>query len=118
VPRSGRRRGDASRALESLEMPESFGPNLKNLVEMYGLPRAVVDEAVAGLAAAPPPANSQARGATAMDQVRRQKFNERFYKRLLARRPNDQAKIQADFEELQKRHKQRSAQPEAAFEDL
>ena len=51
-----------------------------------------------------------------MDQAKRRQFNERFFQRLLARRPANRAQLETTLREEQNKHEQRRVLPEAALE--
>ncbi|HLG54368.1 MAG TPA: phospholipase D-like domain-containing protein [Vicinamibacterales bacterium] len=100
----------AASALESVgavQNDASQRASMKRIVRWYGVPRSVIDEG-AGQAAAWSVSDVQRlKGVQVMDQQKRANFNERFYRRLLARRPQDRTQ----YEQL-------LAQPEAAFADF
>ena len=106
--------------LESLdpqtEEKTSTRSRVEGIVQMLGVPCSVVTEAVGtealmnAVESANLPANSseQSGGVTMMNVEKRKQFNERFLRRLLARRPQDQTEIEQRLRVV----------PEAAFSDL
>ena len=119
TPRITKRRAIAPEAFQSLDFNALSRPSVKSVVQMYRVPRAVVEEAVGTVMFTPPPAAAeQPTGDFEMNQARRKQFNERFFQRLLSRRPNDRTHFETAVREEQKKHEQRRAVPEAAMAEL
>ncbi|HEY0083185.1 MAG TPA: serine protease, partial [Pyrinomonadaceae bacterium] len=120
APRKVKWTAEAAQSSKASHEPTSARSRLMGIVQMLGVPSSLIEEAVGAdalnaVVSADSPAYSSelSRGVTVMNQEKRKQFNERFLRRLLARRPQDQPEIEQRLQQEERR-----VVNESAFADL